>query len=53
MNEVITQLQALDTQLQAAIAALQAIVPTPSADPVVTVQTTTQSGTTEEFVPKV
>ena len=53
MNDIITALQALDTQLQAQIAALQAIVPTPptSTDPTVTTVTVLFSDGTQQTVP--
>lgn len=40
-------------ELQAVIAELQIPVPTPAADPIVSITVTTESGATIEFVPKV
>jgi hypothetical protein len=57
MEEIIKQVQALQTADDAAlvsiVAALQAIVPTPAIDPIVTLTVTTQSGATQTFVPQV
>jgi hypothetical protein len=63
LQSILAEVQAIDsTQVDAATAAIAQVVTdlntliaagTPAADPVVSVQTTTQSGVTTTFVPEV